>query len=61
MARPLRVDFPGAWHHVIGRGNQRRDIFRGAGDRRHWLKLLGELPARFGVRLHGYVMMPNHY
>jgi len=61
MSRPLRVQFPGAWFHVTARGNERRAIFRGDGDRRHWLELAAELPARFGLRLHGYVLMANHY
>ena len=32
MARPLRIDLPGAWHHVTARGNERRAIFRGEHD-----------------------------
>jgi putative transposase len=27
----------------------------------HFLELLSELPSRFGVRLHAYVLMDNHY
>jgi REP-associated tyrosine transposase len=46
---------------VTARGNERRAIFRGDADRRKWLELLGELPARFDLKIHGYVMMPNHY
>jgi putative transposase len=61
VARSLRIDFPGAWHHVTGRGNERRIIFRSDADRRHWLELVAQLPKRFGVLIHGYVLMPNHY
>jgi REP-associated tyrosine transposase len=61
MARPLRVEFPGAWFHVTARGNERRAIFRSDVDRRRWLQLAAELPGRFGLRVHGYVLMPNHY
>jgi hypothetical protein len=28
MARPLRIQRPGGWHHVTARGNERRAIFR---------------------------------
>jgi hypothetical protein len=28
MARATRVDFPGAWYHVLNRGTERRAIFR---------------------------------
>src|SRR5438067_761716 len=61
MARPLRIEFSGAWYHVSARGNERRAIFRSEADRRRFLELLGEDCARFDLRLHGYVLMPNHY
>lgn len=61
MARPLRIEFPGAWHHVMARGNERRAIFRDDADRRWLLALLGECCSRFRLRVHGYVLMPNHY
>ncbi|MGI8603560.1 MAG: hypothetical protein ACR2OZ_11255 [Verrucomicrobiales bacterium] len=54
MARPLRIDFPGAWHHVSSRGNERREVFRTDGDRRQWLTLLAQVPERFGAAIHGY-------
>ena len=61
MARPLRIEFPGAWYHVTARGNERRAIFRSDTDRRRLLELLGECGTRFGLRIHGYVLMANHY
>jgi len=61
MSRPLRVDQPGLWHHVTNRGNARQDIFRGDGDRAHFLELLAELGERYQLRVHAYVLMPNHY
>ena len=61
MARPLRIEASGCWYHVTARGNERRAIFRGDTDRRHFLELLGELTARFRVVLHAYVLMDNHY
>ena len=61
MARALRIERAGGRYHVSARGNERRDIFRDDGDRQHFLDLLGELPDRFGSRLHAYVLMPNHY
>ena len=27
MARPLRIEYPGALYHVTSRGNERKDIF----------------------------------
>ena len=28
MARPLRVEYPGAYYHVINRGNNQEKIFK---------------------------------
>lgn len=61
MARALRVEFPGSWYHVTARGNERRAIFRSDRDRSPLLELLGECTTRFGLRLHAYAFMPNHY
>ena len=61
MARPLRVTVPGAWYHVIARGIERRAIFRDEVYYEKFEELLAALEERFGVRLHTYVLMPNHY
>ncbi len=34
MARPLRIEYPGAAYHVTSRGNERREIFRDDADLR---------------------------
>ena len=46
---------------MTSRGNERRTIYRDDKDRHHFLELLAELPERFRVRVHGYVLMDNHY
>jgi REP element-mobilizing transposase RayT len=61
MARQLRCEFPGAWHHVMSRGFQRCVIFRDDKDKSHFLELLEEMTGRYGVVIHAYVLMPNHY
>jgi len=61
MSRPLRVNRPGAWHHVTARGIERRDIFTNERDRRHWLELMPEFQDRFRLLLHAYVLMDNHF
>ena len=61
MARPLRLEFEGAWYHVMNRGAGRRDIFLDDGHRERFLDLLGELLERFGVETHAYCLMDNHY
>ena len=46
MARPLRMERAGAWHHVTARGTERRVIFADDRDRRRWTELIAEAVAR---------------
>ena len=61
MARPLRVDVEGGWYHVTARGIERRAIFEDPRDHEHFLELLEELGGRYGVEIHAYVLLGNHY
>jgi len=61
MARPLRVEFPGALYHVTARGNERRAVFRDDEDRQLFLATLEAATEEYGLRLHGFCLMPNHY
>ena len=61
MARRLRIEYPGAMHHVINRGNYRRDLFENAGAAEAFLRTLFEAAAKFGWRVHAYVLMRNHF
>ena len=61
MARPLRLEFPGAFYHVFARGNEKRTIFSDDADFSVFLRLLGLAHQRFGFILHAYALMPNHY
>jgi putative transposase len=61
MARPTRLDIQGGWYHVINRGIEGRSIFRGIASYEHFIGLMAKLPQRFGLRVHGYVLMPKHY
>ena len=61
MARPLRIEYPGAFYHVIQRGNERKDIFISDQDRVKFYEYLAILHTRYKVNLHGYCLMNNHY
>ncbi|HEX9982785.1 MAG TPA: transposase [Thermoanaerobaculia bacterium] len=61
MARPLRIEFPGAVYHVTSRGNDRKAIFKKDSDRNHFLTLLGEVVHRFGWSITAFALMTNHY
>jgi len=60
MGRPTRVDFPGAVHHVIVRGNNKRTVFREEGEYRACLARLASVLSKWGVRCPAYVLMPTH-
>ena len=61
MARPLRIERPGGRYHVTARGNERKAVYRDDSDRFHFLELLSEATERFGLRIHAYVLMDNHF
>jgi REP element-mobilizing transposase RayT len=61
MARPLRIQYPGAVYHVTCRGNERRSIFLDESDRLRFENLLAESAAIYQVLLYVYVMMKNHF
>ena len=60
MARPLRLEYPGAVYHVVVRGNERRAVFRDDADRKLYLKRLEHYQRRLGFRVYAYCLMTNH-
>lgn len=60
MPRALRVWFPGAWYHVIARGNNKEKVFFAERDYVKYVRLLRDATKRFGLRVHAYALMPNH-
>jgi len=61
MARPLRIEFPGAVYHVTSRGDGREDIYLSDEDREIFLKVLSHVVERFGWVCHAWCLMTNHY
>jgi REP element-mobilizing transposase RayT len=61
MARPLRIEFPGALYHVTGRGNARRPMVRDDRDRELFVEVLGRAVERYRLVLHAFCLMGNHY
>jgi REP-associated tyrosine transposase len=61
MARPLRIEYPGALYHVTSRGDRQEAIFDDDQDRIRFLDVLGEVVSRFRWRCHAYCLMGNHY
>jgi len=61
MARPLRIEFPGAVYHVTSRGNARQPIFTDDEDKGGFLDILSMVVKRFHWLCHAYCLMKNHY
>jgi putative transposase len=61
MARPLRLQFPGALYHVTARGNARQRIYLDAEDRHRFLELLGQEIGQQRWICYAYCLMDNHY
>ena len=61
MARQLRHHYAGGWYHITARGMWRKEIFEDDRDREHFIELLAGMVERYGILLHAYVLMDNHY
>ena len=61
MARPLRIEFPGAVYHVTSRGNAKQAIFIDDEDKDRFFDVLSIVVERFNWLCHAYCLMENHY
>lgn len=61
MSRPLRIEFPGAWYHVMNRGRRRENIFSTPEDYQTFIKVLQEAADLWGLKIAAYCLMSNHY
>jgi len=61
MARPLRIQYPGAHYHVTCRGNERKEIFLDVRDEEIFLKKLSGSLEVYKVVCLAYICMPNHF
>ncbi len=61
MARPLRIQYPGAYYHITVRGNARQDIFFNSEDEKVFLEKLSQSLDIYNVSLLAYVCMSNHF
>ncbi|MCD6585306.1 MAG: transposase [Desulfobacteraceae bacterium] len=61
MARPLRIEYPDAWYHIMNRGRRGEDIFADDHDYKMFTDLLHETSEMWNVRIAAYCLMPNHY
>lgn len=61
MARPFRIQFDGAFYHVMNRGRNRAPIFHSNNDYENFIKGLIEAHDQFSAKFHAFCLMPNHY
>jgi putative transposase len=61
MARPLRIEYAGAFYHVLNRGQRREAIVQDGQDRERFVSDLPKLARQYGILIHGYCLMTNHY
>jgi len=61
MARPLRIEYPGAVYHVTSRGNARADIFLSDADRQTLLDVLAGTVEKYNWLCHAFCLLGNHY
>jgi putative transposase len=61
MSRPLRIEYPGAWYHVMNRGRRSETIFSIPKDYYRFIELLMESCEMWNVQISAYCLMPNHY
>jgi len=61
MARPLRIEYDGAVYHIISKGNRGDYIFAEDKDKEVFLDILGRSVDRYGICIHVWCIMGNHY
>ena len=55
MARPLRIQYTGAYYHVMNRGNRGQDIFITVTDRSRFVDALADSCETFSVKVIAYI------
>ena len=61
MARPIRIQYPGALYHIMSRGNERADVFKGDKDYLDFLAIFQDVIERYNWQCFAYCLMKNHY
>jgi putative transposase len=61
MTRPLRIEFPGAYYHLMNRGLAYQPVFKEDADRELFFGLLAECHQMWGIHVLSHCLMGNHY
>lgn len=60
MSRPLRIQYPDAWYHVMNRGRRGETVFLDKQDYSMFVELLKEVVDMYKVRVAAYCLIPSH-
>ncbi|WP_372680205.1 transposase [Desulfosarcina sp.] len=61
MSRPLRIEYPDAWYHVMNRGRRSEKVFFDKDDFQAFIQVMMESSEMWNLRISAYCLMPNHY
>ena len=61
MARPARIEYEGAFYHVMNRGNRGEAILLDNQDRIRFYEIIGSIESRYKIIIYSFVLMSNHY
>ena len=61
MSRPLRIEYAGAWYHVMNRGRRGEKTYTTSGDYEVFIRVLQETVEMLNLKVAAYCLMPNHY
>ncbi len=61
MARPLRIEFPRAYYHVMNRGLTHQAVFTDRADRAMFVQLVADCHEMWGIRVIAYCLLDTHY
>ena len=61
MSRPLRIEYPGAWYHIMNKGRRSEKAFLESDDYQRFIDLMIEASELWSVNIPAFSLMPNHY
>lgn len=61
MSRPLRIQYPDAWYHVMNRARRGQALFPDKVDMGTFLDILKETATMFNLKVSAFCLMPAHY
>ncbi len=61
MPRKSRIDAPGALHHIIVRGIERRKVFADDMDRNNFVDRLSAIVTDTNTACYAWALIPNHF